>query len=152
MTNEVIEGNEWAAYGALETYRQDETRDHLQGASLMMTEFPYYSVELRPPRESRKTRHRGKGNRLQFFLGSGWQVARCINPALLQFLKEYNWRAGCLKRGTSGSEEGRWKRSSNATSLAAYPTGLGTPRYLGRFPHVNMAAPSKREKVGSLEG
>ena len=29
MTNEVIEGNEWAAYGALDTYSQDETRDRL---------------------------------------------------------------------------------------------------------------------------
>jgi hypothetical protein len=29
MANEVIEGDEWAAYGALETYHLDETRDHL---------------------------------------------------------------------------------------------------------------------------
>jgi hypothetical protein len=38
MTNEVIEEHEWAAYGALETYHQDETRDSLQGASLRGTE------------------------------------------------------------------------------------------------------------------
>ncbi len=30
MTNEAIEGNEWAAYGALDTYHLDETRDHLR--------------------------------------------------------------------------------------------------------------------------
>ena len=40
MTNEVIEGDEWEAYGALETYHLDETRDALQGASLMGTELP----------------------------------------------------------------------------------------------------------------
>jgi len=38
MTNEVIQGSEWATYGALETYHQDETRDSLPGASLMGTE------------------------------------------------------------------------------------------------------------------
>jgi hypothetical protein len=38
MTNEVIEGNEWAAYGVLDTYHQDETRDSLPGASLTGTE------------------------------------------------------------------------------------------------------------------
>ena len=30
MTNEVIEGDEWATYGALETYHRDETQDHLR--------------------------------------------------------------------------------------------------------------------------
>ena len=40
MTNEAIEGNEWAAYGALDTYHLDETRDHLTGASLMVTQPP----------------------------------------------------------------------------------------------------------------
>jgi hypothetical protein len=34
MTNEVIQGNEWAAYGALDTCNQDETRDSLTGASV----------------------------------------------------------------------------------------------------------------------
>jgi hypothetical protein len=29
MTNEVTRGNEWATYGALDTYHLDETRDHL---------------------------------------------------------------------------------------------------------------------------
>ncbi len=38
MTNEAIEENEWAAYSALDTYHQDETRDSLKGASLMGTE------------------------------------------------------------------------------------------------------------------
>jgi hypothetical protein len=40
MTNEVIKGNEWAAYGALDTYSQDETWDALKGASLTGTELP----------------------------------------------------------------------------------------------------------------
>ena len=40
MINEIIEGDEWTAYGALDTYHQDETRDSLKGASLMGTETP----------------------------------------------------------------------------------------------------------------
>lgn len=45
MTNEAIEGNEWAAYDALDTYSQDETRDRLtrreangDGASIVIRE------------------------------------------------------------------------------------------------------------------
>jgi hypothetical protein len=30
MTNEATLGNEWAAYGVLDTYNQDETRESLQ--------------------------------------------------------------------------------------------------------------------------
>ena len=40
MTNEVIEGDEWAAYGALETYSHDETRDRLPAERHMATEPP----------------------------------------------------------------------------------------------------------------
>ncbi len=40
MTNEVIEGDEWAAYGALETYSHDETRDRLPAARRKATEPP----------------------------------------------------------------------------------------------------------------
>lgn len=38
MINKIIEGNELAAYGMLETYHLDGTRDSLPGASLMGTE------------------------------------------------------------------------------------------------------------------
>ena len=38
MINEIIEGNESAAYGMLETYHLDGTWDSLPGASLMGTE------------------------------------------------------------------------------------------------------------------
>jgi hypothetical protein len=40
MTNQAIEENEWTGDASARTYDQDETRDHLPGASLMMTEFP----------------------------------------------------------------------------------------------------------------
>jgi hypothetical protein len=40
MTNEVIEGNEWVAYGALDTYSQDETRDRLPAERRTATEPP----------------------------------------------------------------------------------------------------------------
>lgn len=38
MTNEVIERNERAAYGALDTYSQDETRDRLPAERRTATE------------------------------------------------------------------------------------------------------------------
>lgn len=40
MTNEAIEGNEWAAYGALDMYSQDETRDRLPAERRTATESP----------------------------------------------------------------------------------------------------------------
>ena len=40
MTNEVIQEDEWAAYGALETYSHDETRDRLPAERHMATEPP----------------------------------------------------------------------------------------------------------------
>src|ERR1700681_630224 len=38
-----------------------------------------------------------------------------------------NWRAVCSETCKHGSEEGRWKRVSNDTSPAAYPTGEPLP-------------------------
>ena len=40
MANEVIEENEWVAYGALDTYSQDETRDRLPAERRTATEPP----------------------------------------------------------------------------------------------------------------
>ena len=40
MTNEVIQGDEWAAYSALETSSHDETRDRLQTERSKATEPP----------------------------------------------------------------------------------------------------------------
>lgn len=40
MTNEVIQENEWAAYGALDTCNQDETRDRLPAERRTATEPP----------------------------------------------------------------------------------------------------------------
>jgi hypothetical protein len=85
MTNQAIEENEWTGDASARTYDQDETRDHLPGASLMMTEFPSSSTESRPSREPRKARCRGKGNRLQFLKCSGWagreMPKSCLSPS-----------------------------------------------------------------------
>ena len=35
-----------------------------------------------------------------------------------------DWKAGCVERRTSRLEGGSWKRASNGTSLAAYPTKI----------------------------
>ena len=40
MTNEVIQEDEWAAYGALETYSHDETWDRLPAERHKATEPP----------------------------------------------------------------------------------------------------------------
>jgi hypothetical protein len=40
MTNEVIEGDEWGAYVALETFSTNGTRDGLPDASPRVTESP----------------------------------------------------------------------------------------------------------------
>ena len=40
MASEVMEGDEWAAYVALETFSTTGTRDGLTGASPMATESP----------------------------------------------------------------------------------------------------------------
>ena len=40
MTNEAIEGDEWGAYVALDTFSTTGTRDRLQDASLKVTESP----------------------------------------------------------------------------------------------------------------
>lgn len=42
-----------------------------------------------------------------------------------------NWRAGCLERGTSGSEGGGWKSACNGNSPTAYPTKVVAWRKLG---------------------
>jgi hypothetical protein len=39
-SSEEGEGDEWAAYVALDTYNEDVPRDHLQGASPRVTECP----------------------------------------------------------------------------------------------------------------
>jgi hypothetical protein len=44
-----------------------------------------------------------------------------------------NQRAVCSETCTHGSGEGRWKRVSNDTSPAAYPT-VGIPRAGARLP------------------
>ena len=40
MGNEPIEGDEWGAYVALDTFSTNGTRDGLTGASPMVTESP----------------------------------------------------------------------------------------------------------------
>ena len=39
MANEAIQGREWGAYVALETFLSDGTRDGLRGESPKVTEF-----------------------------------------------------------------------------------------------------------------
>jgi hypothetical protein len=62
-----------------------------------------------------------------------------------------NWRAVCSETCKHGSEEGRWKRVSNDTSPAAYPT-VGIPRARARLPE--SLAPNRQELIyrrGRLE-
>jgi hypothetical protein len=62
-----------------------------------------------------------------------------------------NSRAVCSETCTHGSGEGRWKRVSNDTSPAAYPT-VGIPRAGARLP--KSLVPNRLELVyrcGKLE-
>ena len=52
------------------------------------------------------------------------QYTQEIRPSSRTMNRE-NWRAVCAKRRTHGSEGDGWKRASNGTSPAVYPTVVG---------------------------
>ncbi|HLZ58755.1 MAG TPA: hypothetical protein VKR06_17585 [Ktedonosporobacter sp.] len=122
MINEIIEGDEWAAYGTARTYHLDETRDHLRARAygdralvVLVGVTPHQGVW-----ESHMQEEAAQG---EAFTRERARDVRNLNRPNVA-----TGEPDDTERVLSGSGRGGEKRPSNGTSLAAYfiappPTG-----------------------------
>ena len=125
MRSERMQGHEWEAYVALDTFLSDGTWDGLRGASPRVTECHSTRGGDGPPGDTGEPCTGGSGT-------GGWVARSCKvremrnADAALAIVRGYSKKAtGELidtETVTISSEGGREKRRRHPTSLAAYPT------------------------------
>jgi hypothetical protein len=114
MTNEVIQGNEWAAYGALDTYHLDETRDHLR-ARAYGDRALVVLVRVTPHQGVWESYMQGEAAQVKTF-----SRERARDVPILNRRNVFTEKPDDTETVLSGLGRGGEKRPSDGTSLAAY--------------------------------
>ncbi len=100
-----------------------------KGADTYDNGVPIVLGGVTPAQGTEENSVQGEGEQVAILHGK-WLAGREMHkPCLIpKVQRSVTGEPDASKGGTSGSEEGREKRTSNGTSLAAYPTALATTR------------------------
>src|SRR5579859_615685 len=114
MINEIIEGDEWAAYGTARTYHLDETRDHLP-ARAYGDRALIVLVGVTPHQGVWESHTQGEAAQVETFSRERARDVRNLSRRNVATGKPDD-----TETVLSGLGRGRWKRASDGTSPAAY--------------------------------